>query len=417
MKRTRPQEGSVSPGSVTPLVPAIHPAQTTGGNINHTNYTNQVSTSSKNSKAPAGPAGPGKSEVIASLAGHSSYQVVDPSGNMQMSKRYYTEYADVVKAGQRCSTNFKNAWHAYCESQGHVMYDPAKHEVTFIQGFLDNLGKGYLTMAGQQHQITQNGVTAYPNAAQSNTSTPANYGGSRYGSDGAYTSDGTPAGMDYNSSGGGYTPAGGKKGGGKGGNNYGYGAAPGNYQNGGGAGNYGYGASNSQQPTQMYNHQQGQASQTAANASALGRVIELVKQGQRNSAEWKTMWIDWAQENGNGVHDPTRHQACFIIAFVLKYGLAEVVSAPWASPYLVSLGELAKPYMVSSIKKGQSISEVWKEQWGLFADSKANGTRDPNRHDAGSLMEFFDTIALQQFSTESWMLPYVNGSEPVYSSS
>ena len=60
------------------------------------------------------------------------------------------------------------------------------------------------------------------------------------------------------------------------------------------------------------------------------------------------------------------------------------------------------------------MSEVWKEQWGLFADSKANGTRDPQRHDAGSLMEFFDTIALQQFGNEAWMQPYVNGSEPQY---
>lgn len=156
------------------------------------------------------------------------------------------------------------------------------------------------------------------------------------------------------------------------------------------------------------------SNKTGAGDPSLQRVIDLVKQGQRNSQEWKNMWIDWCQDNGNGVHDPTRHSACFIIAFVLKFGLAEVVSAPWASNYLVSLGELAKPYMVSSIKKGQSMSEVWKEQWGLFADSKANGTRDPNRHDAGTLMEFFDTIALTQFKSEQWMVPYVTGAEPNY---
>jgi hypothetical protein len=65
--------------------------------------------------------------------------------------------------------------------------------------------------------------------------------------------------------------------------------------------------------------------------------------------------------------------------------------------------------MVQSIKRGQALSEAWKESWGSFADSKANGTRDPNRHDAGSLMEFFDTKALVQFPNEPWMTPYTKG--------
>ena len=54
------------------------------------------------------------------------------------------------------------------------------------------------------------------------------------------------------------------------------------------------------------------------------KVIDLVKMGQRNNQDWKTMWIDWCQEHGNGVHDPTRHNPMYLIAFVLKFGLAEV---------------------------------------------------------------------------------------------
>lgn len=178
-----------------------------------------------------------------------------------------------------------------------------------------------------------------------------------------------------------------------------------------GGGRGGYDQHSGSSPTYGNRVRANTNSRNQAQDPAFGKVIELVKQGQRNSPEWKNMWIDWCQENGNGVHDPTRHSPCFIIAFVLKYGLAEVVSAHWASPYLVSLGELAKPFMVQTIKKGQSMSEIWKDQWGTFADSKANGTRDPNRHDAGSLMEFFDTIALQQFSSEAWMSPYITGNE------
>eukprot|EP00392_Amoebophrya_sp_AT5.2_P016262 g16520.t1 len=37
-------------------------------------------------------------------------------------RKYYTEYADVIKAGQRSSPNFKTAWHAYCEQNGQAMY-------------------------------------------------------------------------------------------------------------------------------------------------------------------------------------------------------------------------------------------------------------------------------------------------------
>ena len=65
--------------------------------------------------------------------------------------------------------------------------------------------------------------------------------------------------------------------------------------------------------------------------------------------------------------------------------------------------------MVQTIKKGQSLDETWKTCWGNFADSKMNGTRDPNRHDAGSLMEFFDTIAMTQFKDQTWMAGYLTG--------
>lgn len=220
--------------------------------------------------------------------------------------------AQAVKAGQRCSQTFKQAWHQYCELAGHQTYDPNKHDTNFLQGFFDAVAGGYM------ENLKNN-----PNSG---------------------------------------------KGKGKGAKGYPVGTHP-----------------------------------------ALPKVIELVKQGQRNSAEWKNMWIEWCQKQGAGVQDPNRHSALFVIAFVLKFGLEPVVNASWAGPYLVSLGELCKPFMVQTIKKGQSLDETWKQAWGNFADSKMNGTRDPNRHDAGSLMEFFDTIAMQKFRDEPWMVGYLTG--------
>ena len=54
----------------------------------------------------------------------------------------------------------------------------------------------------------------------------------------------------------------------------------------------------------------------------------------------------------------------------MKFGLADVVNANWANPYLVSLGELAKPLMVRTIKKGQTSDDLWRESWTAFAEGK-----------------------------------------------
>lgn len=170
---------------------------------------------------------------------------------------------------------------------------------------------------------------------------------------------------------------------------------------GGGVGAYGGGARgapggyrNNTAPT---NPQQGKDS-----------VVEMVKSGQRSDAEWKEGWNAWCEERG-GINNPAKHEPISLMAFVLKYGLDRVVAADWAQAYLVQLGELAKPLMVKAVKRGQAQSEEWKNAWGEFADGRANGMRDPNRHEAGSLMEFFDTIAFPQFQTEPWMSGFLTG--------
>jgi len=48
---------------------------------------------------------------------------------------------DSVKTGQRSSSHFKHAWHTYCTMYGHGMYDPAKHEESFVKSFLDYMGE------------------------------------------------------------------------------------------------------------------------------------------------------------------------------------------------------------------------------------------------------------------------------------
>lgn len=48
--------------------------------------------------------------------------------------------AAFFKEGQRKSANFKQCWASYCQVYGQGKHDPAKHEASFLIGFLDYLG-------------------------------------------------------------------------------------------------------------------------------------------------------------------------------------------------------------------------------------------------------------------------------------
>eukprot|EP00746_Dinoflagellata_sp_MGD_P001611 gnl/MRDRNA2_/MRDRNA2_103046_c0_seq1.p1 gnl/MRDRNA2_/MRDRNA2_103046_c0~~gnl/MRDRNA2_/MRDRNA2_103046_c0_seq1.p1 ORF type:complete len:241 (-),score=46.30 gnl/MRDRNA2_/MRDRNA2_103046_c0_seq1:32-754(-) len=57
----------------------------------------------------------------------------DDSGDAQI--------AELIKVGQRKSTAWKTAWHAYCSRYGHGMNDPMKHPAQFLVGFLEWMGQ------------------------------------------------------------------------------------------------------------------------------------------------------------------------------------------------------------------------------------------------------------------------------------
>lgn len=47
----------------------------------------------------------------------------------------------LFKEGQRRSPAWKRCWEAYCTSQGHKYYDPAKHDQAALSGFINYLGE------------------------------------------------------------------------------------------------------------------------------------------------------------------------------------------------------------------------------------------------------------------------------------
>lgn len=144
-------------------------------------------------------------------------------------------------------------------------------------------------------------------------------------------------------------------------------------------------------------------------------VIDLIKQGQRKCPEWQTEWNQWCTDNANGHMDPSSHKPIFLVAFVFAFGLSKMVSFQWATGYFGALGQLAKPLLVNIVKKGQAISEEWRNAWSDFVDSKSKGDKlpmkDPKLQESGSLLEFFDTVGIPDFKNEEFLQCLVTGND------
>lgn len=246
---------------------------------------------------------------------------------------------EAVKAGQRVSPEWKDAWRHWCESTGHTMYDPTKHGVDHIAGFFRHVAQCYM-QNDRQHGGYVNMANAFgqpPNPARP--------------------------------------------------------------------------------PTQRHRPQHGYQSPgiskkfSAVGNGGCGELIELVKAGQRANPTWKESWADFCQANGNGLNDPNKHSKnpLFFVAFCFKYGLGLLGAEEWAQPYLSNVAQVAMPYIVEAIKQGQRADQQWKEKWIQFVEETGSTFRDPNRHDAGTLLQYMDTVAMPQFSERAWMQSFLTG--------
>lgn len=64
--------------------------------------------------------------------------------------------ADFVKAGQRASVHWKNAWQTYCALYGRGFNDPSRHDDSHITGFIDYVGQ--IAFADLQNVAEEQGV-------------------------------------------------------------------------------------------------------------------------------------------------------------------------------------------------------------------------------------------------------------------
>eukprot|EP00397_Hematodinium_sp_SG-2012_P044719 GEMP01050009.1.p1 GENE.GEMP01050009.1~~GEMP01050009.1.p1 ORF type:complete len:273 (-),score=61.06 GEMP01050009.1:799-1617(-) len=238
---------------------------------------------------------------------------------------------EAIKVGQRVSTEWKEAWHHWCDNRSRgqqSVYDPAKYQVRELTEFFKAMGGLYA-----QHFFRKVSIPVRENR------------GGR-----SQTDQGLP-------------------------------------------------------PRQRAGRADNEGPET---------LIDLVKMGQRQSTEWKEAWSVFCGEHAGGQNDPRKqgNNPVFFIAFCFRYGLGQLGSEDWSQPFLGAIAKTAMPLIVDAIKQGQRNCTLWKDAWGEFCETKQSQFRDPSRHDAGSLLQFMDTVGIPKFGSEPWMEPFVTGAYP-----
>jgi len=264
---------------------------------------------------------------------------------------------EAVKVGQRASPEWKDAWRHWCDRQGHTVYDPAKHPSEFLKDFFRMMGNLYINdqMEGNLYgnPLTTSQRPAQRFVTQSDTD--------RFTIRQDRSEIKRRPHLDQ-------------------------------------------GRDGMRRPGMN-------STATMPAAQDVQTLQDMIKAGQRNNASWKESWAEFCAENGNGINDPKKHahNPAFFVAFCFRFGLSTVGREDWAQAYLPAIAKTAMPLIVDAIKQGQRSSQEWKDKWSEFCTENDSKFMDPTRHDAASLLQFIDTVALTQFEHEPWMEPFVSG--------
>jgi len=277
---------------------------------------------------------------------------------------------EAIKVGQRASSEWKEAWRHWCDTEGNAIYDPVKHSAEFLKSFFRTMGNLYAKDLQQNPPVREIRTEPANNKRNEKRSThkfvthvvnlPRQHG----------------AMMNQHRE-----------------------------------------RSEPRRPhLDQSKDSHGRPGQTSVNATTaapetIRDLEDMIKAGQRSNNTWKELWSEFCTENGNGMNDPKKHahNPAFFIAFCFRFGLSTIGREDWAQQYLPAISKTAMPIIVDAIKQGQRSSTEWKERWSEFCAQQGSQFMDPSRHDAASLLQFIDTIALTDFEHEMWMQPFVTG--------
>eukprot|EP00450_Noctiluca_scintillans_P026488 CAMPEP_0194532238 /NCGR_PEP_ID=MMETSP0253-20130528/69761_1 /TAXON_ID=2966 /ORGANISM="Noctiluca scintillans" /LENGTH=412 /DNA_ID=CAMNT_0039377669 /DNA_START=1 /DNA_END=1236 /DNA_ORIENTATION=- len=154
---------------------------------------------------------------------------------------------------------------------------------------------------------------------------------------------------------------------------------------------------------------------------ATPQLVERVKSAQRQSSVWKEAWhryCDAVPSPGQTVatRDPAKHQLDFVTRFVammevvapLVVGQPVIGGLPRSivsttrlagkggnlGPRVVQAGT-APAQLVERVKEVQKLSQEHRQLWHQYCDIEGGGVRDPSRHNAEYLEQFFSQVPLE----------------------
>jgi len=128
-------------------------------------------------------------------------------------------------------------------------------------------------------------------------------------------------------------------------------------------------------------------------------LVEEVKRVQHTSEQWRQAWHVHCDTFGGGVRDPLRHDALFLMRFLVGHiapstlPSALPLSLPSSVPIAVSTAtsQHEEPSSIAmKVKQLQRLSVENRDLWHKLCDEERNGVRDPNRHDDAFLHRFVE---------------------------
>jgi len=252
---------------------------------------------------------------------------------------------DEVKDLQRSDPVAKEQWHAYCETYGNGVRDPAKHESPYLQGFIQQYQSGVRLEYKEGAQLVKM-VKMGQKKSQSWKAVWEVYCNNS-------PVDGRPA----------YDPA-------KHGSQFleGFVEFMGKMAVLGSMGANG--------PPGRKNQSTGDPQKDI--------LIAKIKAFQKRGEDEKQVWHAYCDGSLGGVYDPSRHANDNLQVFIDQNGIQDI-------PIPASVGQggagPANP-LVTRIKAFQKMGEPQKQAWHDHCDTALGGIRDPSRHDAAALEQF-----------------------------
>jgi hypothetical protein len=123
----------------------------------------------------------------------------------------------------------------------------------------------------------------------------------------------------------------------------------------------------------------------AAGNSSAEDLVQQIKDGQRNSTQFKEEWGTFCDTQCQGIRDPTRHPVENLRLFISTLGQGKKMGVGGGGNHFGSGNEL-----VTQIKERQRSEPGFKQNWEHFCDTMCEGIRDPMRHPPQNLKLFLD---------------------------